>query len=151
MAYQMDSRNVTVINYLRRIQADEKSKPKSVPMERQLAGIVIPQIQFKEATLGSALDYLKKAAIRQSGGKVAVNFVVQLPAEQVNTQQVTLNLSNVPFTEALKYLGTVASLDFSFDKYAIVVKPKADTTPAPGTTVPAASPTVPSVPGLPGS
>src|SRR5262249_26046572 len=101
------------------------------------------------ATLGSALDYLKKAVNRQSGGKIAINFVVQLPAEQQNSQQVTLNLSQVPFTEALKYLGTVANLDFVFDKYAIVVKPKAETVPATAPAVPA--PTVPTVPGLPGS
>jgi hypothetical protein len=146
MVYQMDSRNTTAIGFLKHIQIDEKNKPKFVPMERQLASVVIPQIQFREATLGSALDYLKKAADRQTGGKIGVNFVVQLPAGQVNTQQVTLNLSNVPFTEALKYLGTVASLDFVYDKYAIVVKPKADTT----ATTTGTAPTAPTVPGLPG-
>jgi hypothetical protein len=147
--YELDSRNTTAIGYLRRIQIDEKSKPKYVPMERQLAGLVIPQIQFKEATLGSALDYLKKAADRQSNGKIGVNFVVQLPPEKVNTQQVTLNLSNVPFSEALKYLGTVASLDFVYDKYAIIVKPKVDASPTASTSPTA--PTAPTVPGLPGS
>jgi hypothetical protein len=149
-AYELDSRNTTAIGYLRRIQLDEKNKPKYVPVERQLASLVIPQIQFKEATLGSALDYMKKAADRQSAGKIAVNFVVQLPAEQVNTQQVTLNLSNVPFSEALKYLGTVANLEFVYDKYAIIVKPKADAAPTASTTSPTA-PATPTVPGLPGS
>lgn len=102
MVYQMDSRNTTAIGFLQRIKIDEKNKPKFVPMERQLASVVIPQIQFREATLGAALDYLKKAAERQTDGKVGVNFVVKLPPEQLNSQQVTLNLSNVPFTEALK-------------------------------------------------
>jgi hypothetical protein len=140
MVYQMDSRNTTAIGFLKHIQADEKNKPKYVPMERQLANLIIPQIQFREASLGSALDYLKKAVDKQSNGKVAVNFVVQLPAEQQNTQQVTLALSNVPFTEALKYLGTVASLDFVYDKYAIIVKPKADAAST-ATTAPAPAPT----------
>ena len=144
MVYQMDSRNTTAIGFLKRIQIDLKNKPKYVPMDRQLVTLVIPQIMFREATLGSALDYLKKAADRQSEGKVGVNFVVQLPAEQVNTQQVTLNLSNVPFTEALKYLGTVASLDFVYDKYAIIVKPKADAAPVTtATTAPTAHTTLP--------
>ena len=143
MVYQMDPRNTTAIGFLKHIQIDEKNKPKYVPMERQLAAVVIPQIQFREASLGSALDYLKKAADRQTNGKVGVNFVVQLPADQVNTQQVTLNLSNVPFTEALKYLGTVASLDFVYDKYAIIVKPKADTTATTTGTTPTAPTTLP--------
>jgi len=146
MVYQIDSRNTVAIGFLQRIKIDQKNKPKYVPMDRQLATLVIPQIQFREATLGSALDYLKKAADRQSGGKIAVNFVVQLPPEQVNTQVVTLNLSNVPFTDALKYLGTVASLDFVYDKYAIIVKPKADAT----ATTTGTTPTAHTVPGLPG-
>ena len=148
--YELDSRNTVAIGYLRRIQVDEKTRPKSVPLERQLSTLVIPQIQFREATLGSALDYLRKSVDKQSGGKLAVNFVVQLPPEQQNTQLVTLNLSNVPFNEALKYLGTVATLDFVYDKYAIIVKPKTEgaaTTSAPVAPTPAA----PTVPGLPGS
>lgn len=147
--YDLDSRNTVAIGYLRRIQVDEKTKPTSIPMERQLSSIVIPQIQFREASLGSALDYLKKAVDKQTGGRIAVNFVVQVPAEQLNTQQISLNLSNVPFVDALKYFGTVASLDFVFDKYAIIVKPKIDATPA--TTTPTTPTTAPTVPGLPGS
>jgi len=146
MVYQMDSRNTVAIGFLQRIKIDQKSKPKYVPIDRQLATLVIPQIQFREATLGSALDYLKKAADRESAGKIGVNFVVHLPPEQVNTQVVTLNLSNVPFTEALKYLGTVAGLDFVYDKYAIIVKSKADaaaTTTATAPTAPTAHTALP--------
>jgi hypothetical protein len=82
-------------------------------------------VELKEATLGSALDFLKKTVDRQSEGKLAVNFVVQLPDDQVTTQPVTLSLSNVPFTEVLRYLGGVAGLNFVYDKYAIIVKPLA--------------------------
>jgi hypothetical protein len=150
MAYEIDSRNTVAIGFLRRIKADEMSKPKPVDMAKQLAGIVIPNIQVKEATLGSALDYMKKAIEKQTAGKRAVNFVVQLPAEQVNTQTVTLSLTNVPFTEALTYLGTVAGLDFVYDKYAIIVKPKVAPAPvAPtATTTPAGpSSTTATLPG----
>jgi hypothetical protein len=86
---------------------------------------------------------MRKAAIRESGGKLAVNFVVQLPADQVNTQTVTLNLSRVPFTEALKYLGTVGSLDFVYDKYAIIVRPKNDATTSTTGATPTPTPTAP--------
>lgn len=132
MAYQIDPRNPVVIGYLKRIKVDEASKPKGNEQEKQLATLVIPQIQFRDATIGSALDYLKKVVERQSGGKQAVNFVVQLPAEQVNTQTVTLNLSNVPFTEAVRYLAELAKATIVYEKYAIIVKPKTDpAAPAP--------------------
>lgn len=125
MVYKMDSRNQVAIGYLRRIKVDEQNKPKGNDQQAQLAALIIPQIQFKDATLGSALDYLKKAVEKQSGGKQAVNFVVQLPAEQVATQTVTLNLNNIPFTEALRYLGGLANFTAEYEKYAISLKPKA--------------------------
>jgi hypothetical protein len=124
MVYSMDSRNITAINFLKKIAAEKGSVKGPVPIERQVASVMIPQIQFKDATLVSALDYMKRAVAKESNGRVAINFVVQLPEGQVNTQTVTLSLNQVPFSEALKYLGTVASLDFVYDKYAIIVRPK---------------------------
>jgi hypothetical protein len=123
MVYKMDSRNQVAIGYLRRIKVDEASKPKGNDQEKQLAALIIPKIEFRDATLGSALDYFKKTVDKQSGGKQAVNFVVQLPAEQVNTP-VTLNLSNIPVTEALRYLGELVNATFVYEKYAVMVKPK---------------------------
>jgi hypothetical protein len=134
MVYTMDSRNITAINFLTRIKAMKGVNTKGVPIERQIAGVIIPQIQFRDATLSSALDYLKKAIVRESGGKVAVNFVVQLPTEQVTTQTVTLSLNQVPFSEAVKYLASVANLDVEYQKYAIVLKPKSDATATATTT-----------------
>jgi len=130
MAYQMDPRNPVALGYLKRIKVDEQNKPKGNEQEKQLAALIIPQIQFRDATIGAALDYLKKAVAQQSGGKQSVNFVIQLPAEQVNTQTVTLNLSNVPFTEAMRYLADLANASIVYDRYAIMVKPKT-ASPAP--------------------
>lgn len=149
MVYSMDSRNITAINFLRLIKSSKGAvNPKALPIERQVASVIIPQIQFRDATLGSAVDYLKKAVDRESGGKVAVNFVVQLPQEQINTQKVTLALNHVPFTEAVRYLASVASLDVEYQKYAIVLKPKngdsASAANVPGsTTAPAPTNTLP--------
>ena len=137
LVYRMDSRNQTAIGFLKRIKVDEANKPKGNDQEIQLSSIIIPQIQFREATLGSALDYFKKTVEKQTNGKQALNFVVQLPAEQVNSQPVTLNLTNVPVTEALRYLGELVNATFVYEKYAIMVKPKAGAA-APTTTAPTA-------------
>jgi hypothetical protein len=94
-------------------------------------GARAPADQFRDATLGSALDYLKNQAAKLSNNKVAVNFVVQLPDDVVKTRTVTLSLANVPFTEALRYLGDLAGVSFTYEKYAITVKPKAGAAPAP--------------------
>lgn len=123
MVYRIDPRNQLAINYLRRIKYTESNRPKGTDQEKLFAALIIPKVEFKEATLGSALDSLKKTVERQSEGKLAVNFVVQLPDEQVKSQPVTLSLSNVPFTEVLRYLGGVAKLSIVYDKYAVIVRP----------------------------
>ena len=129
-ALQLDPHNKTAIGYLRRILLQESQQNKGAALEKQLDALMIPKLEFREATLGSALDYMKKAADKLSNGKIAVSFVVQAPPEQVNSQSVTLSLSNIPFTEALRYIGGVAGLNFTYEKYAIVVRP-AGNAPAP--------------------
>jgi len=136
-AYSMDSRNLVVIGYLRRIKVDEQSRPKKIDREKQLAAIIIPEIKFREATIGSAVDFIKKAVDKQTGGKSGVSFVIQLPAEQVNTQTVTLNLSGIPATEALRYLAELVNATVAYDSYAVVIKGK------PGAVAPTASSTTP--------
>jgi hypothetical protein len=145
LAYTMDPRNVMAISYLRRIQAAEKTRPAKVDRERLLSGVIIPNIQFKDATLGSALDFLKKAVNQQSAGRQSVSFVVQMPAEQVNTMTVSLSLQNIPASEAIRYLADVANATVTYETYAVVFKPKATAvTPGapavPGTVIPQSAP-----------
>ena len=121
---KLDPKNVTAIGFLRKIAVDEAKKPQVSSMQKQLEKLIVPKVDFRDATLGSALEFLKQTAPKISDGKVVVNFVVQLPDEQATSQTVTLTLANVPYSEVLRYLGEVAKLDFAYEKYAIVVKPR---------------------------
>jgi hypothetical protein len=135
MVNKLDPKNQVAIAYLRRIQAEQAQRGVGTMQEKKFAALIIPKVEFREATLGAALDAIKKKADEASGGKLPVNFVLQLPEDVVKTQQVTLNLTNVPFTEVLRYLGGLANISFAYDRYAIVVKPaggssvKAEPTP----------------------
>jgi hypothetical protein len=132
MAYQMDSRNQTAINYLVKIKALEKSGIKGGGNpEQQLAALIVPKVSLKDATVGSVFDYLRNTANKLSDGKVTANFVLKLPDEQVKTQTVTLSLTNMPFTEVVKYVAELANLDVQYQKYAVVVTPKGAPAPAP--------------------
>lgn len=86
----------------------------------------IPKVELKDATFGAALEYLKQSLEKQTGGATRVNFVVQLPADFMNSQKVTLSLANAPFTEATRYLGDLTGSQFVYEKYAIIVKKKGD-------------------------
>ncbi|MES2571333.1 MAG: hypothetical protein V4710_14935 [Verrucomicrobiota bacterium] len=125
LVHQLDARNTTAIGYLRMIKAAEaKTTNGGAKQEKQLAAVILPQVQFREATLGSALDALKQQVAKASGGKSAISFVLQLPEETVKTTPVTLNLTNVPVTEVLRYMGELANITFSYEPFAVVVKPK---------------------------
>ena len=123
MVNKLDPKNQVAIANLRRIQAEQAQRGVGTVQEKKFAALIIPRIEFREATLGAALDAIKKKADEASGGKLPVNFVLQLPEETVKSQVVTLNLTNVPFTEVLRYLGGLANVTFAYDRYAILVKP----------------------------
>jgi hypothetical protein len=120
---QADPRNPTAISFLRMIAGSEKTKPAGASIQKQLETLIVSKVDFKEATLGSVLDFLKQTAAKNSDGKIAVNFVVQLPEDQLQSKPVTLSLTNVPMSEVLRYLGALADIDFAYEKYAILVKP----------------------------
>lgn len=128
----LDPKNQTAIGYLKNINARESGGSP----EKQLARVIMPKIEFREASMTAALDYLKQSISKQTDGKTTVNFVVQLPEEQANAP-VTLSLSNVPFTEVLRYLGTLTKTSFVYDRYAIMVRPAASTAQAKAESAPA--------------
>lgn len=135
LVLEMNPKHTGAQGYLRMIVAQEKRSGGGGDLQKQLQTLVLPKVEFRDATFGSALEYLKQQAAKQSGDKVKVSFVVQLPAEFSETQKATLNLTNVPFIEALRYLCDQANVTFSIEKFAVVVKKKATVetaTPQPG-------------------
>ena len=128
LALELNPKHQPVQNYLRMIRAQEEQAGGANPQQKELQALVLPQVKFREASLDSALEYLKQQAAT-SAGKTQVNFVSQLPPEMAE-KKVTLNLTNVPFTEALRYLGEVGGVTFEIQRYAVLVKPRAGQGPA---------------------
>jgi hypothetical protein len=124
MVLESDPRNVTAQNYLRMIAVQEKSGNGAGQLEKQLQALILPRVELKDATFGTALEYLKQNAAKVSEGKTKVSFVVQVPADIADSKKVTLSLTNVPFTEVLRYMGELTGFRFAIEKYAIFVKEK---------------------------
>ena len=118
-----DPNNIGAKNYLRTILTAEKKNQKST-MAAQLAVLIVPKVSFKDASLDSVLEFLKSKAAELSEQKVTPSFVLQLPPDFARQMPITLELTNVPFTEILRYLGEITSTKFEIQQYAIVVKPK---------------------------
>ena len=65
--------------------------------EKLLSTIVIPKVEFHDATLREALEFLRKKVTDLSGGKQAVNFVIPV-GEPTDSTRVTLSLQSIPFS-----------------------------------------------------
>lgn len=92
-------------------------------MEKQLAQIIIPQINFTDAPIGDVLQYLSSRAEELSGGKVVPNFIYKGTQEQRQNTVLSLNLRNVPMTEAIRYVGQLTRTSFRYEEHAIVADP----------------------------
>ena len=121
---QRNPQNVLAIQYLRRINLRQGAGPKP---KDQLGGLVIPKIEFRDATFSVALNALRDQAAKQS---ISVSFVSQLTPEQM-AHPVTISLSNVPFMEALRYLCSLNAATYRVERYAIVIMSRAAASPAP--------------------
>lgn len=147
---KMEPGNRTAVSYLRRIMADEIQQnagkaPRNTTQEA-LKKIILEKVEFREASLPEALEFLKQKGTQLGEGKVAINFVLQLD-EQTQNAKITITLQKVPLAEVLRYVGDLASVQFVYEPYAIVVKPKGAAQSAPTTTA-AESPGAPKIPGL---
>jgi hypothetical protein len=134
---------------LRRIIADELAQsagkaPRNTT-EEALKKLILEKVELREASLTEALDFLRQKGTQLGEGKVAINFVLKLD-EQTQGAKVTIALQKVPFAEVLRYIGELAGVQFVYEPYAIVVKPKGAAQPAPATTP--ETPGAPKIPGL---
>lgn len=119
LALEIDPGNVAARNYLRMIAAQEAKSGAGGQLEKQLGSVVLDRVEFRAATFREALEFLKQKAAAQG---VAVSFVSQLPPEAA-AKPVTLSLSKVPFSEALRYLCDANHAKYAVEKYAVVIKP----------------------------
>jgi len=139
LVVEMDPHNMIAQRYLGMIAVQEKSSDNpGASREKQLSNLILPHVDLKDASFSTALDYLKQSAAKL--GQKDVSFVVQVPPDVAAAKTVTLSLSDIPFTEVLRYLGQLTGFKFTIDKYAIVVKqpeavsePSASAAPSPAT------------------
>ena len=123
---KLDPNNRTATSYLRLILAEEQKnagKGDRNATQEALKKLIMEKVDFREASLAEALEFLKLKGNQLAGGKVAINFVMQLD-EQTQARKVTIAMQKVPFSEVLRYVGDLADVQFVYEQYAIVVKPK---------------------------
>jgi len=92
-------------------------------LRADLAKIILPKVTFEDAPIGDVMTYLSQRAEELSGGKTVPNFIYKGSAEQRTNVTLSLNLRNVPMTEAIRYIGQLSNSRVNYEEHAVIVDP----------------------------
>lgn len=96
--------------------------------EEQSQFILYPAVQFENATVTEACDYLLyhwRGSGQYAGEPPPENIIVKNAAES-STRLISINLKNIPQTDILRYFAELSGLKLRYDREAIVLAPEGD-------------------------
>jgi general secretion pathway protein D len=98
-------------------------------INRKLDDIVIPRLNFTDATVREAIEYLRSVSAQQDPDTLerGVNIVLKLDSAAAS-QTITIDLSNIPLREALDYITRLANLKIKVEPYAVLIVPLSEPT-----------------------
>ncbi len=102
---------------------DGQSAPEAYrysPAARMAEELIVPRVEFRDATLPAAIAYLERLGRATDPRKAGVNIVVDVPPETRETR-ITLSLAKVPLGEAVRYAAGQANMIVLEEPYALVV------------------------------
>jgi hypothetical protein len=110
-------------------KGDSKDKPetkapaKSAALEK--AGkIILPKMQFASATPREAVEFLNIKAREMDPDKKGVNIFL-VPDKSAEGTKITLDLMEVPLSEAVRYVAELAGMEVVAEQSALYLRPKA--------------------------
>ncbi|MEM1295899.1 MAG: hypothetical protein AAGH89_11075 [Verrucomicrobiota bacterium] len=89
---------------------------------QKLANLTIPELEFAETPLGTAIDFLRAKSVDLDPTGAGVNFVISNTVDK--TVPVTLRLRNAPIGDALRYLTELSRTSFKVDRVAVQIQPR---------------------------
>ncbi|MEQ1839851.1 MAG: M56 family metallopeptidase [Verrucomicrobiales bacterium] len=105
----------------------------STALRKKFDEIILPRVDFREASLAEAVAYLREQGRALDPAKSAVNIVVSSDSGAAD-MKLSLSLTRVPLSEALKYTAALCGLDVEYGDSAVMIrKAVAPIAPAPGT------------------
>ena len=111
--------NQSARNYLAQIKVIEEERGGNPSLESRMQQIKIAKIAFEDATLREAVDYLIATTATD---EFRANIILKVPPQKAN-KRINLQLTNVPFSYALKTVGSLAGVKFAYQEHAIVGTP----------------------------
>ena len=112
----------------------DNSSPDFVSVKNKLDRIIIPKIALDQSSLDEALDFLRlKVAendtLELDPARKGVNFTVNLgppdspEAQKIRAIRFDLQLSNLPLSQILKYIGDITRTSVTTDDFSVIISP----------------------------
>ena len=106
----------------------EESTPvyrKTTGLQHRMEKIILPTVQFQDATLEEAVEYLRvsRGCLDMTDGDrpaPAFNYVLHL-REGVKRPPISVDLRDIPLSEALRYCAEISAAKLRYDPFAVVV------------------------------
>jgi len=114
----------TVRKLMQEIQEKRKLTGKPDPsaeLKKTLESIVLPEVDFREASLQDVIAFLREESKKHTKDKTEINFVVMLPEGKAPV--ITLSLRKIPMMELLRYISMLTGLQYKVDPHAVVFSP----------------------------
>ena len=89
-------------------------------------GILIPKLEFREASLVDAVDVLRKKSVELDPEKKGLNFVLKAPPNLAQTK-ITLSLTDVSLYDAARYVANLAALVVEPEESALLLRAAGET------------------------
>lgn len=99
-------------------------------LKEKMDNIIFPTVSFQGATIDEAIEFLRLKSrdldtMEKNPERRGVNIIVRA-GDQPVTNQITLDLKEVPMSEALRYITELAGMKYKIDSYAVLVVPISD-------------------------
>lgn len=91
---------------------------------KKLASIIIPKVEIQKKTLPEAIKILMEKSKEADPEKVgvAIELTGYVPVAGTNAE-ISMSLSNVPLSEAIKYVATLADFKYAITHTAVTLAP----------------------------
>lgn len=85
--------------------------------------LIVPKMVLKAASLQQAIAFLQQQSIALDPDHVGLNIMIQDP-DYHKDAEISLDLTNVPITEALRYVTLLSERVVMYEAHAILISPK---------------------------
>lgn len=109
----------------------EVPRSASATLQDKMDRIIFPSVQFSGASVEEAIEFLRMKCrdldIQESDpAKKGVSFILKT-GDAPSTAKISLDLKDVPMSEALRYVTELAGMKYKIEPYAVLVVPISET------------------------